>query len=528
MADEKKIKVSIESDADTKPVDDYAAAHERLEESFDDAKASIVDLQDNVQRLEEDQREAEKFAEKQAANQEARMNRRANQAQVLVQLAQGLAQASEKLKQSAEDIGKFDEELGSTIGTLADFGTTSSSVINNAAIGFAVGGPLGAAIGGLTGTVKGLFDAWVDGQEVLAESHKRQQEAVDGLTSSLELLGDEQAAGQISRFQLRLQGELKALQEVNEEIQHNLELQAIRENSDKKLRDIQLTTQTQQIGRDVRAGNKSKAEGAVEIASLELEGLREQLFAPLKNFEGNVANLTAEIDTLEDKLVALSKGSEEVRKLGDAAQESLDSDLINESSESMRELLTSSDSFIKEMGAEMIKTRAGLEAIRDRSEAEAERISEEFSSAVDQQADLKKNRDRALEKMAEMEAGLTQQFEAKLDQKTKEVADTIEQGADNIFKAVIPLLKTGLDAADSVVSEEGKRALQRVEKMASDTTNDYLQIGQFAESVQTLQRETGARLLDLMNLTQESIRFSQTMRGDIKRLEESLRQNNGG
>lgn len=89
---------------------------------------------------------------------------RAQKAQVFALLAQSVGQIGDRFREAADEVEEFDKTAADSLRRTADLTENISTAVTQLALGFAVGGPLGAGIAGVALAIGALADAWQDSE----------------------------------------------------------------------------------------------------------------------------------------------------------------------------------------------------------------------------------------------------------------------------------------------------------------------------------------------------------------------------
>lgn len=114
----------------------------------------------------------------------------AQQAQVLSQLAGNVGKLGAEFQSVAKDVEKFDAELAATLDKAGKGLETLAGGLSSVALGFAAGGPIGAAAAALVVAIQAVGQAWVQSKIAAAEATQEEiaaMQAVAGATRDAEL-----------------------------------------------------------------------------------------------------------------------------------------------------------------------------------------------------------------------------------------------------------------------------------------------------------------------------------------------------
>ena len=159
----------------------------KVEEALQDTREAAADVADEVEKIGEKVGEVSEAAD----DAEPKFDKLINiqRAQVAAQIAQVLGQAATALRGMAANLGEVGKDNGRTLGNVATGLDAVSAAAGGAAQGFAVGGPFGAAVGGLIGLLsvplKNAITGTIDDLKALKQSEldaaaaaKKYEEAV--------------------------------------------------------------------------------------------------------------------------------------------------------------------------------------------------------------------------------------------------------------------------------------------------------------------------------------------------------------
>ena len=612
-AEAKKNERATESAADA--VDDHAEALNRATQAADDGVATLEELTEWLEKKEAAEKKSAAATVKSGQAEDVTAIKRLQQGEFLERAAGGLGEVSVKLRQSAAEIGNFNNGLGNLLDDVGKVGEAASDVVGFAAKGFAVGGPWGAAIGGIAGLLKNTLGAALsDTLEAIKEQGEAEQRATDALKNHLKVLGEvnrERGSQLVDAYQDKLENQLRTLGHISAALAHQNDLEKIRQDGARDRAAIELE-QAREADRVLLEKNKLSPEQfdanelarsqaaqasaaqraldlnneAVEAERLKLESAKEALEIEKLSIERQKEALALSdeklsklqeskrlaeeilsprasedggfLDTLTDAASFLAPRevpSAEERKLKERAEADLArfneevgrnqklqakikelSTTIKETKQEVDEqqrVLTTISQISEAKNEEEIKTFEAkvalnsqkFEAIRDAADTEviepafatiqenSDKVAATVISAGDE---LKELGDIAQNVQSEI-SGVAAKAEA-------EISDKIQQGADDVFKPIIPLLDEKISATGEQLSEQGQAARDTLERLANDQIDDNLQRAEFVTQLQTLQREGIQGTQELLRLTNAHLQETQNHSRQINNLWRTLDQ----
>ena len=491
-AEAKKNERATESATDA--VDDHADALSRASKAAGDGAAVTQELTEKLSNLEAAEKKASEAEAKSADSAELVKIRRANQAQVLTSVAEKLGAISSRLSAAGQEVGEFDSELGTLISTVGEVGETASSVVTNAAAGFAVGGPWGAAIGALSGLITGtLSKAYGEMLEQLENQKVAQDRAktsMDGLVQSYRELGAEAAGSQISRIQDRLNGELQTLRRQAAEIERIIGLEKRRSELDAQVADIQQKGRFEQLDREVRSGVRSPTEAAgikaVEVTQAEVAEIRSksvELTAEIEKLKRARSNTESEKKLILDAISTF-------QDLQAAAQEDVNNGTGN-IKQLVEEYTNSSNQFVRDLATDAIENHAEAEALIELSLAkqkelekkafESNETSRDLTQQINGLGDLFEVESQGAEaKVAAVVANVTA---TQLDRFSQAAQGSVEEAFKDVDGVVAKLKSTGAE-----ISATNQAGIAQLESIKKDNIADAEQILEIRSAVEKITR----------------------------------------
>lgn len=232
----KNYKVSISTTADTSGAeaaeealkrvgeagenDAQAAAFERADEAARQLGEGIEELEEGLQELGDTAGRANE--EGVALDENVSRIARAQKAQVLAQIADGVGKIGAEFKEAADEVREFDEDLADTLQTTGESIEQVTGAVSQLALGFAVGGPLGAGIAGIGVLVGGLANEYKKVQIEALRAAAAEREALDELkqASADATAAAEARASAIANKEIEegLRAQLGLLREATDEI----------------------------------------------------------------------------------------------------------------------------------------------------------------------------------------------------------------------------------------------------------------------------------------------------------------------
>ena len=572
------------NDAATGAVNDHAAALDRAKQAGEEGLVTLKDLTEFLEKKEEAEIDAAKAERASADSAELVSNRRANQAQVLSTVGDRLGEISARLKTAATEISGFDKELGRSLQTVSELGSTASSVVSGAAAGFAAGGPIGAAVGGLTGVIGSLFTTWTDGQKMVAEADAKAKTALNGYLDTLRETNNERGRESITRYQANLDGQLETLTRITSELENQASIERIRAQGQQTRASLGRDLDRAQISRDVenedltidqgRALNlQIDIEAETEAFQLRLDLLQEGVDVERQKVETARAALLlleqqkaveqqklaaseTELDRLGTKAAAAgevirSGATGSIRQLaieavGDFEEETGRNEQIREGIDdisgdipaaraALNAAVIAKRQTIQQFEAQSDEIRQTFDLVREGQQARVDEfkgtaeaallspISEGLKDAASQFEAAGSAATAELNKVAEIGAGIAGQFEGLAAAAESDVAEGIQRGTQDLFSPIIPKIDQEIAAAGVELSAQGVAARSRLQKLASDAIDDNLQRDEFVVQLEKLQTAANLKTGQLIALVEGTLRVTQTQAAQIRNLEEQLK-----
>ncbi len=353
--DPNPVTVKITSVADTTGVEEVQDGLKAVETSTQDTGSAADDANEKLQTLVGLER-----------------------AQMAVQLAQGINQIAESARRTAQEFKETDKEMSKTFENVATGLDSLSAGLSLAAQGFSVGGPFGAAIGGLVGLMTGpLKSAFSDMLESLANVKRAEKESEDAtkqLGETRRKLAQqlrEEGIEQIYR------GELKALGEVEAQLERNSRIAAAQRSANNAVQSA--NNSVSNIGRaETPAGeiNQATQEATQKLADIDAKVLDAQNKAAAS---ADAASQTA------------ASAAAQAAELGDGHELSIESAKVAKTAQDAAEkAAANADEVVQIANAERTKVAAGflqaLSGIGDEVSAKATETAKSTIEAINKTA----------------------------------------------------------------------------------------------------------------------------------------------
>jgi hypothetical protein len=198
---------------------------------------------------------------------------RVQQAQAVSQLAVEVGKVGVVFQEVARDVEAFDAELAETLRNAGKGIETVSSGLSAVAMGFAVGGPIGAAAGALTVVISEVGKAWIASETAAAKAagtqtklfHEQQDAARE---ARQEIEAKNEAAANASVL-VAIKSETEAAREYTSELQRQVALAREKRRLESEVLDAQDRSQLAQVDLDETTGKLSGAEAAEKRAEIE-------------------------------------------------------------------------------------------------------------------------------------------------------------------------------------------------------------------------------------------------------------------
>lgn len=464
----------------------HAESLRRAERAAQDGVATLEELTEWLEKKEDAERKAAE-AEKDSA--ELTRIRRANQAQALAQLGNGITQIGARLRQEAREISAFDDELGQTLDSLGEVAEATGGVVDGAVTGFAIGGPIGAAVGGLAGLIKDKllkeFNDMTEAIEKQARSADRYKTSINNLRQSLEDVGREAARDRLSKFQDRLNDELETIRQLNDEIDHNIRLQKIRNDSEQRVQAINRQAELDEIDRQVATGERTPGDGAIAKAQIALRGQSEQADASLDPQRNEIAALQANQQALFE---AWNAQGEMIRQLSEATAEA--QRLLNGSSDTSNDDLAlfveSQSNLIKELGFSRIEDRAQFEEFVTLAESEIEKLENSSSKTATDLESIGNQIQRATEEFDTLKSTRANELAAEMEREVARIRGEFEAQSKDIIRPAFETVRDELTAFGRQLSDGERESLAQLENIATNSEDDRTERSKFLEVLRQL------------------------------------------
>lgn len=516
--------VSRSTDQAADSTNRYAESLARARRATQDGVATLEELTEWLEKKEEAE---EKAAEAEKDRAELTRIRRASQAQALARLGRGIIEIGSILRREAAEISAFDEELGNTIESLADVTQATGSAVDGAVKGFAVGGPIGAAFGGLAGLIKNQllkeFNAMAEALKKQAEAAKRYENAIDGLRKSLEDAGDEAARDRLSKFQERLSGELKTIRQLNDEIDHNIELQRIRRESQQRVADINLKAQLDELDRQVRDGNKSRKEVNLEKASLQAAAQQRQIEAQLAPLLDEIARVSADRDSQNESTEAIQGTIDRLRKVAEQAQEQGDN-IQTLTDEDLEAFVRANEDLLKEFGFNLVKQKSSLQSFAELAQGRIEELREELGNSQEEAQQIEVSLVELRERFEARKQGIVDEFNAQAAREAERFSADLEADSRNLIRPIYEGIRDNIAKLGEEATEAQREALEAMEKLASDAIDDRKQRSEFNQLLRQLTKGNIELFQNSFQQMRESEQQLRNLANKVKQLNEDMRE----
>ena len=479
MAD-KEVKIDIKTKADAREVKRYEDAHRDLEETLKESVYTVEDLHGWLEKKREEEENAAKLAKNEEEREVIRANARANQAQVLGVIGDKIGQLGGRLISMGRDIGEVDKELGKTIESMGQLGETAGGVIEGAAAGFAAGGPIGAALGGLVGVIKGVYGTWLEGQKQVAEAQKKVTEATNDYRESLIELGEEQAQGNVSRFQQRLQNELNLLRDQNEEIKHQNELAKLREDSEKRIAATQRQIEIERIQFLLKKKEISDDQARSQIAEIQANARSSTASSATQNQDRKLAELQFAEDAQGGKIQAIQDGINELDQIREGIIKFLDSQGEIQSVKELQEVLAEAPEIMRKFNINLIKDKAEASKTLDLFESETLRLLNSRDEENAKRQEISKEIKFAREKREVILDTELSEFKASNQAELQKLTQNFQEGND-FLKPLFEDAKKRAEELGVQNSEQVQELLAAMEQVVTDNNDDKEQLNEFRQ-----------------------------------------------
>ena len=246
------------------------------------AMAKVVEVEEEmVAGLEELKTATEEYAE---AADEATTNTgqldenvgkiaRAQKAAAVADLAQKVGLIGDKFKEAAREVRQFDEETADRLENTGDQIQRVTGAVSQLALGFAVGGPIGAGVAALAILVGSLTELFMEQEIAAAQAAAKQREAlleVEQAVRSAKAAEDERRAAMESDAVLRsLNAELSALEKITVERRVQSGLAREKRRLENEVLQAEDQAALAEIDRDEAAGKITGPEAETKRADIE-------------------------------------------------------------------------------------------------------------------------------------------------------------------------------------------------------------------------------------------------------------------
>ncbi|MEP2776793.1 MAG: hypothetical protein ABJQ29_11400 [Luteolibacter sp.] len=183
-ADNPMLAGKAEADARRKAAEDEAKAIEAQAAAMEKAAAASKELEAGLAEISEELDEIADSSEE--ANEQGRELdenvkniARVQKAQAVADLARQVGEIGNKFREAAAEVEDFDKEAAASMRATADRIDQVSSAVSTLAMGFAVGGPVGAGVAALALGVKALVDAFKDSEVAVIKAGAVQRKAME-------------------------------------------------------------------------------------------------------------------------------------------------------------------------------------------------------------------------------------------------------------------------------------------------------------------------------------------------------------
>ena len=474
MSDGKKIPIEITTTSDNAGVEDVKKGLQEVEDGLQDVSHAGDDAADATKGMEENIGEIS----------------RAQKAQAVAQLAQAVGKIGERFRESAREVREFDRESADALDQMADRIDKVSTSASALAMGFAAGGPLGAAVTALGIGLTTLLDAWQDSEIAAMRSGAAQKKALEeSAAASRAAAADEKERANIftnGAIVAGLKNELSGLQEQTAELQTQLAI--IREK--RRLQNEVLGAEDQvklaavdeeQASEKITGKEAEEKRADIEFAARERtrKQKKEEALEDARVAQEIAAAKLAEEKKAQDAVDKLTR--REQKQSGDlnyytAHAESEIAKIAPDSktgmlSESDTEFLKATDTILATARSEVAATRKSLEEARSILD-EARKGSAAAGGKAQEQSDR-----AGFVFNAQDQIGKADQTEAETRRRIREIEDGKKQQQERDKKArddekrredEAGLGRTALGLLPKGVSEDFARSVQKVAKGLQD------------------------------------------------------------
>lgn len=198
---------------------------EDLDAQLEALKARAEALRENTEAT-EDLGEASADASEKSGDLDENVSKiaRAQKAQAVAQLAGEVGKVGQKFKDVADEVESFDAQLANSLRNTGKNIEQTASAVSALALGFAVGGPLGAAAAGVGVVISELISSYVEAGQAAVEMEQKSAAAFDTLTDRLGKVASEKSALEFRTWLETLTAEEAAIELQNDALGRNREL----------------------------------------------------------------------------------------------------------------------------------------------------------------------------------------------------------------------------------------------------------------------------------------------------------------
>ncbi len=189
---------------------------EELKEEAAQARAEIGGLEEDITEAAEGAADgAEKLSDN--VSKIARLQR----GQVLVDLAGQVGKIGAKFSETADQVESFDANLAATLRNTGSQISTVANVASTMAMGFAVGGPLGAGVAGIGALLSELVGDYIAAGQAAVEAAAKSAAAFEAATGKVAALQAARDALDFTAFVAGLDAEEEAIEKQNTALERN-------------------------------------------------------------------------------------------------------------------------------------------------------------------------------------------------------------------------------------------------------------------------------------------------------------------
>lgn len=280
MPDDKKVRISIETEADTsgakeaeKALEKVTSTGDKIREALgDDVADQFQDIEDSIRNLrnEADELTEDSLEHLNDATSEIANRQKLEAVERLTDKIGGLGGRIEKAGREMEDAG---DQGGAAFRKLGQGLQTVSNQVGTVAAGLAAGGPIGGAVAALTVLVEALFDAWAAGAIRVAKLEQLLKEEADETAAaarrSAEAFAEREAVLSSDQARLALDRELESLKAQTDQFSKQVALARTLRALEEKATTAEDRAALAEIDAREEAGEISRADAAKERAKIE-------------------------------------------------------------------------------------------------------------------------------------------------------------------------------------------------------------------------------------------------------------------